>query len=280
MIRCGGCGLRPLGTLVVVIVGMTAAVLAGVPAAAAGPVPAGAVRIMRDEYGVPQEYAATAGALFFGDGYATAEDRLWQADLVRRTATGTLSELVGPGGGQNVGSDQFFRSYSGGQGRLDAVFAGMTASDRRAVTNYVAGINAWISTATQSGALPLEYGAVHQSPRLWTVTDVVASGMLAVLQVGAQGFDELHNALALQDMTTRLGPVEGSKAFTDTHWLDDPTALTTIPFGGRSRSAGVGADQPGPARMDPAWPSPDALGRVQQQRDAAAATMDGLGLGG
>lgn len=82
-------GPRRLAALVVTVVGAATTVLAGGPASA-GEAPVGSVRIVRDEYGVPQVYAATAGALFFGDGYATAQDRLRQADLVRRTATATL----------------------------------------------------------------------------------------------------------------------------------------------------------------------------------------------
>ena len=223
---------RQLAALVVMAVGLATAVLAFGPAASAETGPAGSVRIVRDEFGVPQVYAATAGALFFGDGYATAQDRLWQADLVRRTATGTLSELVGPGSGeQNVASDEFFRGYGGGLDRLSTMFAGMTGPDQAAVNGYVAGVNAWIATATRTGALPVEYAAAGQPPRPWTATDVLATGMLTVLKVGAQGFDELHNALSLQDMTNRLGPIEGSKVFTDTHWLDDPSAPTTIPPG-------------------------------------------------
>ena len=271
----------PWGALVVVIIGLLSSTI-GVPAnAATGNHPAESVRIVRDEYGVPHVYGGTAEALFFGDGYASAQDRLWQADLVRRTATGTLSELIGPGGGdQNVASDQFFRSYSGGQGQLDTVFAGMTAADQAALSSYVAGINAWISTAAQSGALPVEYAAVQQRPRPWTVTDVLASARLLVLRVGAQGLDELHNALTLLDMTGRLGPVEGRKAFADTHWLDDPSALTTIPSGRSAATDAAAAEPATPDRVDAEWPSPDALTRVQRQRTAAAAAMDRLGLGG
>src|SRR5829696_5337891 len=53
------------------------------------------VRILRDEYGVPHVYAASARSLFYGAGYAQAQDRLWQAEIHRRLATGTLSELFG-----------------------------------------------------------------------------------------------------------------------------------------------------------------------------------------
>ena len=273
-------GSRRLVVLTAVMAGVAASLLFGTTTASAdGGTSLGSVRIVRDEYGVPHVYAATVGALFFGDGYATAQDRLWQADLVRRTATGTLSELVGPGDDQqNVAGDVFFRGYSGGEDRLRAAFSEMTAPDRAAVSGYVAGINAWISTAARNGTLPVEYAAVGQTPRPWTATDVLASGILTVLKVGAQGFDELHNAQVLQDMTNRLGPTEGTKAFADTHWLDDPSAPTTIP-GGRA-AASPALDQRTSETDAVAAPSPDAVVRVQRQWLAATAAMDRLGLGG
>ena len=44
------------------------------------------VWIGRDECGVPQVYAETLGDLAFGMGMATAEDRLWQMEMLRRLA--------------------------------------------------------------------------------------------------------------------------------------------------------------------------------------------------
>lgn len=56
----------------------------------------GSVTIIRDEYGVPHVFGATLEAVWFGVGYAQAQDRLWQAELLRRTATGTSAEILGP----------------------------------------------------------------------------------------------------------------------------------------------------------------------------------------
>ena len=42
------------------------------------------VRIIRDEYGVPHVYGSTLEATWYGVGYAVGQDRLWQADLLRR----------------------------------------------------------------------------------------------------------------------------------------------------------------------------------------------------
>src|ERR1017187_7115496 len=53
------------------------------------------VRVVRDGQGVPTIEAATLEDLFFAQGYVTAQDRLWQMDIVRRAAAGELSEVIG-----------------------------------------------------------------------------------------------------------------------------------------------------------------------------------------
>jgi len=51
------------------------------------------VTIIRDNYGVPHVFAQSKEGLAFGCGYAMAQDRLWQADVFRRSAFGNLAEL-------------------------------------------------------------------------------------------------------------------------------------------------------------------------------------------
>ena len=56
----------------------------------------GPITIRRDERGIAHVEAGTESDLFFGNGYAVAQDRLWEMDLLRREAQGRLSEVVGP----------------------------------------------------------------------------------------------------------------------------------------------------------------------------------------
>src|SRR5215216_2848448 len=63
------------------------------------------VTIRRDERGIPYVEAQNDEDLYFGQGYATATDRLWQMDLFRRTARGELAEVLGAGP-NNVALDQ------------------------------------------------------------------------------------------------------------------------------------------------------------------------------
>src|SRR5450432_4051134 len=53
------------------------------------------VPVIRDEHGVPTIQATSFDDLFFAQGYVTAQDRLWQMDIMRRFAAGEISEVLG-----------------------------------------------------------------------------------------------------------------------------------------------------------------------------------------
>jgi len=53
------------------------------------------VEIVRDNADVPHIFGATDEDVFFGLGFAHAQDRLWQMVMLRRTAQGRLSEIFG-----------------------------------------------------------------------------------------------------------------------------------------------------------------------------------------
>ncbi|MEO1477536.1 MAG: penicillin acylase family protein, partial [Bacteroidota bacterium] len=55
------------------------------------------VTIDRDDFGVPHVSAPTEVAAFYGQGYAVAQDRLFQMETFWRVATGRFAELFGPG---------------------------------------------------------------------------------------------------------------------------------------------------------------------------------------
>lgn len=189
----------------------------------------GQTAIVRDEYGVPHIYASTPSSLWYGVGYAQGQDRLWQAEVLRRTTTGTLAELFGSSA---VGGDVFARSLFGSAERRAAMFESAGSETKMILQSFTAGLNAWIEEAGQSGQLPPEYAAFGLSPRPWTVDDSMAIFMFLMNRFGEFGDDELANAAQLQELIARFGPEEGARVFADTHWLNDPDALTTVPAEG------------------------------------------------
>ena len=53
------------------------------------------VDIFRDRWGINHIYAGNEHDLFFAQGYAAARDRLFQFEIWRRQATGTVSQILG-----------------------------------------------------------------------------------------------------------------------------------------------------------------------------------------
>jgi len=130
----------------------------------------GATEIKRDRAGVPHIYAAATGDLFFGLGVATAQDRLWQIDRLRRRALGRQAEILGPA---YVASDVAHLTVG-----LDLIAereaTAMDAATRALIECFVAGINRQIEILGTD--LPVEFHVLDYAPAPFTVRDVVAIG--------------------------------------------------------------------------------------------------------
>src|ERR1700761_7745110 len=53
------------------------------------------VEIIKDRWGISHIYAKSEEDLFFAQGYNVARDRLFQLEMWRRQATGTVAEILG-----------------------------------------------------------------------------------------------------------------------------------------------------------------------------------------
>ena len=53
------------------------------------------VTIYRDRYGVPQVFADSNYGVYFGYGYSVARDRLFQMEMLKRTAQGRVAQVLG-----------------------------------------------------------------------------------------------------------------------------------------------------------------------------------------
>lgn len=129
------------------------------------------VSVRRDERGVPYIEAANDADLYFAQGYVTASDRLWQMDLLRRTARGELSEIFGR---VALEEDKRRRTY-GFAAVAEATVAHVPAESRAALEAYARGVNAFISSLTPE-TLPSEFRILKYQPRPWTISDSIAVG--------------------------------------------------------------------------------------------------------
>lgn len=186
-------------------------------------------KIVRDEYGVPHIFSDSEYSLWYASGYAQAADRLWQADLMRRTAQGRLAELLGPG---YLSGDIFARTVFGGETRLAELMADAPEAMLEQANAFSDGVNAWIAKATEEGKLPLEYVANGITPQAWSAADSAAIAQFIAGQFGQDGADELENAAQLASVVAIHGLEEGRKVFQDAHWINDGDAKTTVPASG------------------------------------------------
>jgi len=109
--------------------------------------------------------------------------------------------------------------------------------------------------------------------------------MATWLVVGGQyssfGGDEVTNASQLARWTAALGPGAAAKLFADTHWLNDPSAPTTIPAGPARTHRVVSAAVAAPAghATRPARVSRGLLAAVLHQQRATGRTLARIGQG-
>lgn len=130
--------------------------------------PTAAVHVHRDRLGIPHVVADTVDDLFFGQGFATAHDRLWHLEWDRRRALGRAAELIGSPA--NVVTDGFMR-----RARLaDAARTGYSLLDgatRAVLDAHAAGINAFVAS---TDARPVEFQALDVPDEPWVGWHAVA----------------------------------------------------------------------------------------------------------
>ncbi len=124
------------------------------------------VVVRRDERGIPYITASNDEDLYFAQGYATAADRLWQMDLLRRTARGELAEIFGKNA---LEEDKRHRTFGFAQ-TADAEVAQTTPAARAILEAYARGVNAYISSL-EAKNLPPEFRILQYQPRPWTPSD-------------------------------------------------------------------------------------------------------------
>jgi len=143
------------------------------------------VRIERDASGVPLITGATRLDVAYATGFVHAQERFFQMDLLRRTASGELAELFGP---RAVPLDRANRLHRFAA-RAQATFARLAPAERALLERYAAGVNAGLAAL---GARPFEYALTGAAQRPWHGADslLVVWAMYIDLQ-GMQASREL-----------------------------------------------------------------------------------------
>ena len=159
------------------------------------------IEVIRDNWGVNHIYANNEHDLFFTQGYCAAKDRLFQFEIWRRQATGTLSEILGERElKRDIGTRLFkFR------GDMKKELNHYHPRGASIIQAYVDGVNAYIQEANENPSLlPIEFKLLNIKPKYWTADIVISrhQGLLgnstqelnigrAVAKVGVQKVKEV-----------------------------------------------------------------------------------------
>jgi penicillin amidase len=148
------------------------------------------VTVKFDERAVPYIEASSDSDAYFVQGYITASQRMFQMDMLRRTAEGKMSEVFG---GSCVAHDKLMRTI--GIERLAAANIKKMPTDiKTCLQAYARGVNAYLSSHEKK--LPLPFFLLAYKPAAWREAD-----SLSILKYGQYQADE---SWPLDDLRQRI----------------------------------------------------------------------------
>jgi penicillin G amidase len=228
----------------------------------------GPARVDRDANGIAHVRAGSRHDLFFLQGWVHAQDRLFQMDVRRRQADGTLAELLGPAA---LPTDVQLRTI--GLHRAAARSLPALSADAQAVlAAYADGVNAWVA----GNPLPPEYGALSlTSVRPWRALDSVAVGKLQSFGLSFDLDTELTTALLGYQQAGQAAGFDGTALFFQDLWRSEPfTDASTVPDATRAAATTTTSAARQAARATgPAGERLAAAGRLAERYAALAAKV-------
>ncbi|HEY4779480.1 MAG TPA: penicillin acylase family protein, partial [Solirubrobacterales bacterium] len=169
----------------------------------------GRVRVRRDRWGVPHVEADDREDLYFAQGFAHGQDRLWQMDFYRRAVEGKVAAMAGEEG---LPVDRLMRTL--GIRRVAEREAEALDPELRALLErFCEGVNA----AASAAALPFEMQLLRLDWKPWRPVDILSLGKLLAFGLSTNWERELLRA----DMLRALGP-ELTARLDPTYPADNP----------------------------------------------------------
>jgi len=163
------------------------------------------VQVYRDSYGIPHIMAQNDHDLYMASGFVTAQDRLWQLEMIRLAVRGELSTMLGD---TSRHVDRLMRTmefYQTGEKIVNRA----SEKSKAILSAYVEGINQFIRYA--KGKYPVEFVLLNWEPHLWTPADVAAYGRLMSWELSFSWFVEW----TAQEIWQKLGVNRANELFSD-----------------------------------------------------------------
>jgi len=222
------------------------------------------VVIRRDTFGVPHITAQSHEDVCMAQGYAMAQDRLWQMDVVRRAAAGRISEIVGP---LAIASDRNFRTLGLAEAAERDV-ALLDPDEKSMLEAYAQGVNAYIDGHLDR--LPIEFTMLRYQPEHWRPADtlLVVGYMYQTLTSTWRG------ELARLDASRRIGKERAAFLFDDDTPYEHPIVGMTAPPANKV-AASLPSGSQKDSRFTPYSSQPDPP-RISAPDDAAWTLANGV----
>ncbi|HEY6439312.1 MAG TPA: penicillin acylase family protein [Acetobacteraceae bacterium] len=144
----------------------------------------GPVDIGFDTDGIPRIHAANATDAAAATGFVHARDRMFQMELMRRAASGRLSEIAGPA---TLATDRLMLTL-GLRRRAVADYPTLPAETRAMLEAYARGVNAWIAERGRFSAPEFLYLG---RPQPWEPADSLLWGEIMGLSLSLNWRTEL-----------------------------------------------------------------------------------------
>ena len=172
-----------------------------------------AVTVIRDPRGVPAIEAKSLDDLFFAQGYVTAQDRLWQMDIMRRLAAGEMSEIAGPALLEHDREQRILGLRAVARKTVQA----LSPRDRSFFEAYGRGVNAFINAHRDH--LPIEFRLMGYKPNLWSAEDSLVIGARLIQDLNHYTY---RSALEREKILAKLGPELTADLYVNSSWRDRP----------------------------------------------------------
>lgn len=185
------------------------------------------VTIYRDKSGVPHVVADTPESMYYGGGYALAQDRLAEFERSRRAAQGRMADIDAA----FLNSDKQARLVAYTQAETQSIFDALAPEYQRMLQTHVAGMNKAIdeAIADPDNKMPYEFGVLWKiTPEHWTVYDYITTYAAHRRSLSSGGGRELMNLDFFRYLTGRYGEQKARVIFDDVLPLQDPDAIPTI----------------------------------------------------
>jgi penicillin amidase len=161
------------------------------------------VTVVRDEKGMAYIYAKSTEDAMVAYGFTTAQDRLFQMELIRLFATGRISEMIGEKG---VALDTRMRTigfHRHGKRHVSI----MDPGTKNLMQKYIDGVNAFIQN--RANEYPLEYKLAGIKPKPWDVEESMAVSYLMSWDTAAN----IDTEVIAQMLVEKVGPEKAREIF-------------------------------------------------------------------